>query len=139
MIFTRDERRAMERAKEKHVKNLMKAGYSEFKDITAEAHDRIGNKYGRAPDKVYQNGQFIIQVFEENNAWNAKKVMIRWLDARPEIPWAILQKIKNDLFGAEVTALEVFPKESNKVDVANMYWIWILPEGFDCPIEVKRK
>lgn len=37
-IQSRSERRAMERAKEKHVKNLMKAGYTDFKDITFEPH-----------------------------------------------------------------------------------------------------
>lgn len=139
MILTRHERRSMERAKEKHVKNLMKAGYSEFKDITKESLERLENVYFRPPDKIYQNGQFIVQVFEANNIWNAKRAMIRWLDARPEIPWATLQRIKNDLFGEETLALEVFPKESNKIDVANMYWLWILPSSFDCPIEVKKK
>lgn len=45
-----------------------------------------------------------------------------------DIPWAEKQRIKNEIYGEEVTAIEVFPKESELVDHANMYHLWVLHE-----------
>jgi len=55
-----------------------------------------------------------------------------------DIPWAEKQRIKNELFGPERTAIEVFPAESELVDAANMYHIWLLPEGCDLPFTLKE-
>lgn len=138
-ILTRSERRQIERAKEKHINKLMKGGYGPWKDVTEEEQTKnTMAKVNIKPSKVWLNGMFIVQIYETPNAWGAVRVMIRWTDARPDHDWALFQRIKNDLFGPERVALEVYPAESNKQDVANMYWLWVLPEGFDCPIEVKR-
>jgi hypothetical protein len=139
-ILTRSERRQMERAKEKHVRKLMSGGYNEWNDVTDEPKTRqIILKLKTVPKKVYTNGMFVVQVYDAPNAWGAERVMIRWNDARPDHDWSLFQRIKNDLFGEHRVALEVYPSEEHKQDVANMYWLWVLPEGFDCPIEVKRK
>jgi|SRR5882672_2754619 len=141
MILTRAERRAMVRAKEKYVKKLMAGGYDKWLDIThTEQTQSVMNQLGgERPFKVWRNGMFIVQAFSTPNAWGAIRMMIRWLDARPDHDWSLFQRIKNDLFGPEAVALEVYPAESNKQDVANMYWLWVLPPNADCPIEVKGK
>lgn len=141
MILTRAEKRQAERAKEKHVKRLVAGGWNEFKDITEQARNSPAWSAftGDKPIQVFQNNLFIVQVFEVFTAWGwLKKAMIRRSDARPEHDWAVIQRIKSEVFGPEVTALEVYPRESRKVDVANLYWIWILPNEFDCPIEVRK-
>ena len=91
------------------------------------------------PFKVLVNGLFVVQLYDTPNEWNAIRMMIRWADARPDHDWSMFQRIKNDLFGSDRVALEVYPSEKNKQDVANMYWLWVLPASFNCPIEVKRK
>lgn len=141
IIWSRSERRALERAKEKHVRDLISGGYNEFKDITRQAQQTTTAQNSlNPPEKVYLNNCFIVQVYDQPTSWGmTKRVMIRWNDARPEIGWTMLQKIKNDIFGPERVCLEVFPAESNKQDVANVYWLWLMPEDFDCPIEWKRK
>lgn len=137
-ILTRDERRAMERAKEKHVRKLMQGGYNEWRDITNEPHTKsILEGMQNIPKKVYMNGTFTVQVYDTPNSWGAERVMIRWNDARPDHDWSLFQRIKNDLFGQDRVALEVYPSERHKQDVANMYWLWVLPKEFDCPIEFK--
>ena len=140
-ILTRAERRSMERAKEKYVAKLMAGGYDKWIDITHDDHvkDVMSRYEGMAPFQIWRNGCFIVQAYRHPNSWEAIRVMIRWIDARPDHDWALFQRIKNDLFGPERVALEVYPAESDKQDVANMYWLWVLPEGFDCPIEIKRK
>lgn len=131
----------MQRAKEKHVKKLMEGGYDAWIDVTDDDHTKeiMERMRGEIPFKVWRNGMFVVQAYSTPNAWNATRVMIRWLDARPDHDWALFQRIKNDLFGPDRVALEVYPSEAHKQDVANMYWLWVLPKGFECPIEVKRR
>lgn len=139
-ILTRNEKRAMERAKEKYVNHLMSGGYDKFRDITDEPRTQLIMREMSIPaEKVYVNGLFVVQVYPYPCEWgDVRRVMIRWNDARPDHDWTLFQNIKNDIFGEERVALEVFPTESNKQDVANMYWMFVMPEGFNCPIEVKR-
>jgi len=137
-ILTRSEKRQMERAKEKHIRSLMSGGYNEWKDITNDEHTKkVMSQLSNKPKKVFVNGLFIVQIYDTPNSWGAERVMIRWNDARPDHDWSLFQKIKNDLFGIDRVALEVYPSEFHKQDVANMYWLWVLPKGFDCPIEYK--
>ena len=57
-------------------------------------------------------------------------------DGTGDIPWKVKQEIKNELFGEDRQAIEVFPKESNLVDVADTYHLWILPKGFKIPFGI---
>jgi hypothetical protein len=53
----------------------------------------------------------------------------RRLDREAIHDWRELQQIKNMLVGAEREAIEIYPAESRKVDTANQYYLWVLPEG----------
>lgn len=140
MILTRSERRQLERAKAAHISRLKKAGYTKFIDITDHEHtQRIMMKLGTRPHKVWKNGHIIVQAYKYPCAWGeCERLMIRFGDGEPVHDWGLLQRIKNDLYGPHRVGLEVYPSEAHKQDVANMYWIFILPEGFDCPVEYKR-
>jgi hypothetical protein len=61
--------------------------------------------------------------------------MVRRHDAKPVRSWPDLQRIKDTLpvGGPERIAIEVYPRDSELVDDANMYHLWLLPEGFDLP------
>ena len=139
-IMTRKERRAMERAKEKHVATLMRSGFSEWTDITHLPHTKeLTGKMTDPPYKVMMNGLFIVQMFKQQTSWGEViRLMIRWNDARPTHDWSMFQRIKNELVGHDRVALEVYPKDSNLVDVANMYWLFVLPAGSVCPIEMQN-
>jgi len=47
--------------------------------------------------------------------------------------WAEMQRIKNELVGPERVGVEVFPKASELVDDADMFHIWLYPEGENTP------
>jgi len=47
--------------------------------------------------------------------------------------WRHFQRIKNELAGAEREAVEIFPPESQLVDTANQYHLWVLPVGESTP------
>lgn len=63
-------------------------------------------------------------------------VTITRMGIKGDIPWAIKQEIKNELFGERLTAIEVFPSEKNLVDVCDVYHLWILPEKFKLPFGI---
>jgi hypothetical protein len=47
-----------------------------------------------------------------------------------EPPWRDLQRIKNELVGPERFAVQVCPPEAHLVDGADMYHLWVFPEGY---------
>lgn len=74
--------------------------------------------------KLYKNNIYTVQVIEKDGMTRA---LIRRNDETTKVSWKDKQRIKNELFGEEVTAIEVFPPQSRLVDEANIYWLWILP------------
>jgi hypothetical protein len=49
----------------------------------------------------------------------------RWADG---IPWDVLQKLKKQCGFGDRAAVEVFPPDSDVVNVANMRHLWVLPQ-----------
>lgn len=48
-----------------------------------------------------------------------------------EPPWRDMQRIKNELVGPERLAVQVCPPVSRLIDEADMYHLWVYPEGYD--------
>lgn len=53
-----------------------------------------------------------------------------------ELPWSVKMEIKNELFGKNRLAIEVFPKERNLVDVMDVYHLWVFQKDFDLPFGI---
>ena len=53
----------------------------------------------------------------------------RW-DGEDGISWEVLQQIKNDVFGEDVLAVEVYPPQDDVVNRSNMRHLWASP-GLD--------
>lgn len=47
-----------------------------------------------------------------------------------EVPWSVKQEIKDELFGFNRVAIEVFPEKKHLVDVCDVYHLWVLPKGY---------
>jgi hypothetical protein len=97
---------------------------------------------GKAPHNLYKavvNDLYSVQFFkhQHTNWGEILQLMVKRNDERPIRSWKDMQRIKNDLVGAERVAVEVFPPQSELVDVGNLYWMWVLPEGFQLPFPVK--
>lgn len=50
-----------------------------------------------------------------------------------EPPWRDKQRIKDELFGPEFTAVEVMPPRDEIIDEADMYHIWVMLSGARLP------
>lgn len=63
-------------------------------------------------------------------------VTIERMKSFGDIPWSVKQEIKNELFGNNRIAIEVFPAEKNLVDVMDVYHLWVLPKDFRMPFGI---
>ena len=61
-----------------------------------------------------------------------KHLRIRRLDDLPITEYLIFQEIKNEFFGKDAVAVQVFPKESDYIDNTNTYHLFSW-EGIDVP------
>lgn len=80
--------------------------------------------------RCYKNNRFVVMVYDNElfPMWHVRaiKAMVQRHDDKP-IPnhWRELQRIKNELFGFELWAVECYPSEPELIDDANIYWLWI--------------
>ena len=56
-----------------------------------------------------------------------------------DVPWSVKQEIKNELFGENRIAIEIFPAQNRLVDVMDVYHLWILPKNFKMPFGIHPK
>lgn len=123
--------RTMRRASDANGRRLQRREWDAFRDVTEEAKKRhwaLGGSLRFDPDTVWMNNRYVVQSLRNREILGrrATKLMIRRCDSEPIYSWPDLQRIKNELFGPEVQALQMFPKMSELVDDANLYWLWVL-------------
>lgn len=91
--------------------------------------------------RAYRNNRYTVMIndFTETTKGNAIRAMVQTHDDRPIVNhWSEMQRIKNEIFGAEKIAIEYYPAESQKTDDFNIYWMWIFPDGV-LPVPVVPK
>lgn len=107
------------------------------------AHEQLG---------LYQGtwSKEMDRYWESNDGYNVSSRQIRTaigvvehvtiqrmgLNNKGDIPWAVKQEIKNELFGSQSVAIEVFPAKKHLVDVCDIYHLWILPKNFKMPFGI---
>lgn len=79
-------------------------------------------------DRVYRrnDNQVVCMMRDLQTEWGM--VTHVTVTAHNQPKWMEKQQIKNDLFGEESHAIEVFPKVSQLVNESSMYHLWILHE-----------
>jgi hypothetical protein len=74
-----------------------------------------------------------VQISADATDWgDVTHLWIKRHDGKP-VTWKEMQRVKNELAGFERLGVEMYPPQSAVVDVANMYHLWVLPEGFWLP------
>jgi hypothetical protein len=53
-----------------------------------------------------------------------------------DVAWRDKQRIKNELFGEDRTAIEVYPTTRDLCDGADAWHLWVLPPGFRLPFTI---
>lgn len=136
--MNRGERRA--RMSEHRIIKRMSGEWSPFeaREITAEQRERF--TCARSASAVFVNNRYVVQIYLRSTEWGEiEHLAIRRNDAEMVRSWSDMQRIKNELCGAERVGLEVFPAESDLVDEANMAHVWVLPSGFSLPFTIRGR
>lgn len=82
--------------------------------------------------RAFKNTRYTVMVYDNSptDKGAAIRAMVQKHDDTPILRhWSEMQKIKNEIFGEETTAVEYYPAISNLIDLHNIYWMWIFPEG----------
>lgn len=97
-----------------------------------------------APNKVwlqscFLNNRYSVQVsLVGTSIGEVIHLWIRRHDGQVARSWADLQRIKDELAGTARVAVEVFPPANELVDQANMFHLWVMPEGHLLPFGLHR-
>jgi hypothetical protein len=60
-------------------------------------------------------------------------------DGSGDLTWAEKYEIKNELFGENRAAVEVFPKADKLVDSCDVYHLWVFDKKFEMPFGIHPK
>ncbi len=75
--------------------------------------------------KCFKNSRYTVLWRDaESDQGNLVHLSIKRNDKNPMHDWRDLQRIKNEILGAEEEAMELYPAESRLVDAANQYHVW---------------
>lgn len=105
-------------------------------------HEQFGvynGSWSREMDRYWEStdGYTVSSRLIKTALGNVEHVTIsRLTSEKGDIPWAIKQQIKNELFGMNAVAIEVFPSEKNLIDVCDVYHLWVLPKHFTMPFGI---
>jgi hypothetical protein len=90
----------------------------------------------REETKCFVNDLYQVNVKEikdeDGRPWMYLSIKRR--DKKPIHDWRALQRIKNELIGEEFEAIEIYPRESELVDEANQYHLWVMERGRISPV-----
>lgn len=77
-----------------------------------------------------KDNEYIVEKHQiaNHNAFNFR-LSIKRADRTPIRSWRVLQDIKNSVVGADIFAVEIYPRESEVTDTANIYHLWVFKEG----------
>jgi hypothetical protein len=82
-------------------------------------------------NEVYQVN---IQEIKDTDGRPWMYLSIKRRDKKAIHDWRALQRIKNELVGEEYEAIEIYPRESELIDEANQYHLWVMEKGRICPV-----
>lgn len=126
-----------ERNRKLQAKKMYKQAVTPFKAVDMSTAKSVPQGMTRA----FVNNRYCVMVYDNApvTTGTAIQVLIQKIDNTPIMHhWSEIQRIKNELFGEETTAVEYYPAKSQLIDDFNIYWIWVFPDGV-LPLPVMKK
>jgi len=115
-------------------RSSIRKGWSPLEEVEATRMVRARDFGLPGLRRAWTNNVYSVQLYEHESEWGTiDHLMIKRHDDAASRSWKDFQRIKDELFGPERTALEVYPPTSDLIDEANMYHLWVLPTGFRLP------
>jgi hypothetical protein len=108
------------------------------RETDPEGYDALQQDYIDGKAFMYQNSLYTVHLrLLGRDKTQALWLSIRHNDRKAIRDWRHFQRIKNEIVGDEREAVEIYPKESQLVDEANTYHLWVLAEADTLPFGFK--
>ncbi len=82
--------------------------------------------------RAYRNNRVTVMIDDNAQLSDGTMAICAMVQRHDDTPiphhWRSMQAIKDEIFGAETTAIEYYPAQSRLVNAHNIYWLWVLPE-----------
>lgn len=104
-----------------------------------ELHEKMGlyqGKWSSQMDRYWEsNDGYTVSSRLIRTEWGVVEhvAISRMSGDKKDLPWAVKQQIKNELFGRQSLAIEVFPAHKHLIDATDVYHLWVMPKGFMLP------
>jgi hypothetical protein len=103
--------------------------WTPFEVATYNRGPEVFNRLSRREDhELYVNSRYQVAVYPASSSGGLIHLCIKNRDRSASRDWRDFQRIKNELVGEEYEAIELYPKESRLVDMADQYHLWVLPK-----------
>ena len=83
--------------------------------------------------EAWRSNRYLVQIYHENGDIERLSICRTRLNSEghyeDNISWDDLQRLKSECGRGDKMAVEVFPADSDIVNVANMRHLWVLPEN----------
>lgn len=121
-MITRAMRRAFEAEQARQPARLTCVAPADWPEVM--------RNFPRAPLEVWRSKTFLVQIYQEpaHLRMTVNRAALTGSDWSASITWDELQECKRQVGRAECWAVEVFPPDTEVVNVANMRHLWLLPE-----------
>jgi hypothetical protein len=83
--------------------------------------------------ELWKNNLYVVTVTRHALGF-VTELSIRRVDRTHITDWRHKQRIKNEIAGEEVEAMELYPAMSRLMDTANQAYLWCLPPGVQFPL-----
>ncbi len=93
----------------------------------------------RDVERVARNGWCAVLIRACRTAWGIVDHAAIRNATQTDFTWAERQRIKDEVFGPDRVALEVFPSRDRLIDAANMYHLWVMPPDWHLPFGLSSK
>ena len=121
-------------SKHKGGRTLPQKVWTPFQEGIPYANGKEAKESLREHETLWANPFYVVHKFLfEGTEEGAIHLSIRHQNRKAIRDWRHFQRIKNELVGAEREAIEIFPPESQLVDTANQYHLFVLPAGATSP------
>ena len=124
-----------DRFRQKIARKMAENAWQPFEAVDLEKQENPPKGISAA----YRNNLYSVQVYPHTTTFGPVELLAIRAHVQTNshrMTWATKQRIKNEIMGPERTAVEVYPPVSELVDSADMYWLWVIPEGTHLPFKL---
>lgn len=124
--------------RQKHRIKTIGREWTAWAEIPVTDEMRASSPHMQHVSRVFANSRYEVQIFDcATTAGGVAQVVIARHGHVEMVDWNECQRIKNELFGAEHLAVEIYPREVAPAMKVRILWVlplgMNLPYGLDCP------